>query len=502
MKKKTKKLWGSAFDASPLDSTIAFTAGRDITPIGSADINLLPYDIWGNKAHCVMLYKQGLIQKKDAQKILKGLNEIENLAQKNQFTLDPSKEDVHTNIESWLTERYGIESIGKLHTARSRNDQSNLDTRLYLRDHVFTFLENNLTLIEALLIDGHTYKDYIIPGFTHHQHATPTTFGHILLAFASMLIRDNERFLNWLSLYDTNPLGAITAYGTTFHIDQKLTTQFFGFAVPETNSLDVITNRWEAEADFAFAITMLMNHLSLIAQTLIIFSTNEFGFVKLDDQYSTGSSIMPQKKNPDILEVVKAKSGLASGIVQSLLGLGKANFIGYNRDSQWSKYFIMDIIRECSPAPIVMKGLIETLHINKERMALWAEKNFIGATSLLEYITQTYNIPFREAKMIIEKAIKQSPGEDVVSYDALIHIFQEEKIAIQIDEKTVRQCQDPQWIVRHITSYGGPGQKSITTMERKLIQQKQKQRRSINTKKEKIEKGQKILHKEIQIIIK
>jgi len=318
---KIEKLWGLAFQQEPAESIIKFTAGRDVFGIKAADYKLLPYDFWGNKAHCVMLSKQEIIGIKDAQVILQGLAQIEKLSKEGKFSLDPAKEDVHTNIESWLIEKYGIESAGKLHTARSRNDQVVLDLRLYLRDQNLKLVLQNIKLVEGLITQAQKFKDCLVPGFTHHQHAMVTTFGHILLAFATMLARDNQRLLHWFNLHNFNPLGSVVGYGTSFPIDQKFTSQLLGFDRVEINSLDVITNRWEAEADLAFAISVLMNHLSILAETLILFSMPEFKMLKLADQFSTGSSIMPQKKNPDPLEVIKGKAGLAAGLCKAYLAL-------------------------------------------------------------------------------------------------------------------------------------------------------------------------------------
>jgi argininosuccinate lyase len=459
--KKVNKLWGSAFKESPSDELIAFTGGRDILGTKAVDYKLLPYDIWGSKVHCVMLLKQGIIKKADAQKILSGLINIDAAVKIGEFDLDPQKEDVHTNIESALTEKYGIDFAGKLHTARSRNDQTNLDTRLYLKDQVILFTQKIADLSECLIKQAKIYKETPIPGFTHHQHAMVTTFGHILMAFATMTSRDAKRLTNWINLYNSNPLGSAASYGTSFPIDQKLTASLLGFNGVDKNSLDFITNRWEPEAELAFAIATFMNHLSIIAETLILFSTPEFGMVKLADKYSTGSSMMPQKKNPDPLEIIKAKAALASGTVSSLLGIGKGMMIGYNRDSQWTKYLITDLIDECAFAPSIMTGILSTLNVNKEKMLYWSEKGFIGATSLLEKISFTYNIPFRKAKILIEKAIKYSKNEDNVDFPALAKAMTEEGLNFSISKEEVERWQTPLYVLSVTSSLGGPGLKSI-----------------------------------------
>ncbi len=500
-KKQTQKLWGGAFEQEPSKAVIKFTAGRDVHAVQPADYKLLPYDIWGSKAHCVMLCKQGIITKKDAQVILKGLKQIENLSQKGKFVLDPLLEDVHTNIESWLIKKYGVEHSGKLHTARSRNDQCNLDTRLYLKDQVLAFVEETISLTECLIGQAKKYQNCIIPGFTHHQHATVTTFGHVLLAFASMVSRDAKRFINWLKLHNFNPLGAAASYGTTFPVDQHLTTKFLGFDAPDLNSLDEITNRWEAESDSAFAIAIFMNHLSLMAQTLILFSTPEFDMIQLADQFSTGSSFLPQKKNPDSLEVIKGKAGMAAGFLQGLLSIGKANFIGFNRDSQWTKYLIVDLVDECLSAPKMVEGVIKTMKVNKEKMHQWCQVGFIGVSGLLEQLVVQYQIPFRKAKIILEKAVKYSKGKGQVSHKALKKALGEEKVKIKISSQKVKKWQVPLEIIKKTKSFGGPGSKSIQQSSKILLQEIATQEKWLKEKLNQKQKAIKLLNKEIKKIM-
>ena len=490
-------LWGKVFKHKPTSAVINFTAGRDVNSVIPADYHLLPYDIWGSKAHCVMLSEQKIINNIDAQVILKGLKEIEVLIKDGTFLLDPNKEDVHTNIESWLIERYGIEHIGKLHTARSRNDQSNVDTRLYIRDKTLEFIQSICTLNSSLINQAEKYKDYVMPGFTHHQHAMMTTFGHILLAFTSMLVRDTVRFTHWYALHNYNPLGSAAGYGTTFPINQQLTTKLLGFDKPEINSLDQITNRWEPEIDLVFAVSVLMNHLSLIAQTFILFATPQFGMITLADEYSTGSSIMPQKKNPDPLEVIKGKTAYISGLLQTLLSLGKANFIGYNRDSQWSKYVLIDAIEETLPAIKIMQEIIETIKVNKENMEKWCHKGFIGAPTLMEQIASKHNVSFRKSKMSVEKAVKYSSGKDKVTYEVLKKALEEEEVKISITKDEVKQYQDPYIIIQLTKSFGGPGKKAIKQSSKLLQENINQQCTWLDKKNKQKQKALRLLEKKM-----
>lgn len=459
--KQTNKLWGAAFSQEPSQAVITFTAGRDVAAVLPADEKLLPYDLWVNQAHCLMLAKQGIISLLDAGKILKGLGEIEKLAQQGKFSLDPSKEDVHTNIESWLTEKLGIEVAGKLHTARSRNDQVAADTKLYLKDQTMAFAAATLALAKSLIFLAKKYEDTLLPGFTHHQHAMVTTLGHTLAGFAAMVLRDAKKFQQWLKLHNTSPLGSVVAYGTTFPIDPSYTAKLLGLDKPAVNSMDAISNRGEAEADLAYAIVSLMNHLSSLAQTLILWATPEFGMIKLADEFSTGSSIMPQKKNPDPLEVVKGKTSFAHGQLVSLLGIGKASFIGYNRDTQWTKYLIIDLVDECLPAPTVLQGVPETLIVNQAAMAAWCKKAMIGATSLLEQFALTNKLPFMIAKVIVEKAIKYSQSADSVNYGAMLKALKEENLDVPLTRKQVRHWQEPFAIIAATKSAGGPGKEAM-----------------------------------------
>jgi len=497
-----KKLWGHAFEKEPEKAIIEFTAGRDVAGIPPADLYLLPYDIIGNKAHCIMLYRQEIISKEDARTILKGLEEIEMLYKKGKFQLDETKEDVHTNIESWLRDKYGIEKAGKLHTARSRNDQTALDTRLYLRDQAYHFVSELLILSKTFRKLAVKYDDYLMPGFTHHQHAMVTTFGHLQLMFSAMIQRDAKRFTHWYNLHNYNPLGNIVSYGTSFPIDREITSKLLAFYAPEVNSLDEITNRWEAEADLGFAITILMNHLSAIAQTLILFSTAQFAMVKVADQYSTGSSIMPQKKNPDPLEVIKGKASVAAGLLQGLLGMGKANFIGYNRDSQWAKYLIIDLIKECILAPSIVGDIIRTLKVDREKMEEWCQKGFIGTTTLLEQISSYNRLPFRKTKVIIEKAVKYSLDRNKVTFAALKKALAEEKVSIRITAQQVSQWQDPRIILKLTKSFGSPNPVNIKKSIRILEKEEKELSLWLRKKDEEKNKADNLLQQKIDKICK
>lgn len=458
---KIEKLWGGRFEELPSKEMVDFLSGRDVRGLPPCDERLIPYDLWGNRAHVLMLCQQGILSKQDGKKILKGLRELETLHSKGKFGLDPSKEDVHSNIESFLIERLGIEYGGKVHTGRSRNDQIVLDMRLYLRDNVLEFVEGLISLMTSLLQRADEHRLTLMPGYTHHQHAMATTFGHLLLSFTEALERDVQRFIHWFALFNKNPLGAAAGYGTSFNLDRKLTSKLLGFDGPSENVTDPITQRWEPEADLAYDVAVMMDHLSTMAQTLILLSTREFNMIRLNDRHCTGSSIMPQKRNPCSLEVIKAKTSFAHGIVVSLLSTGKSLFMGYNRDTQWTKYWIMDLVEESQPTLFVMTDVIRLLRVDKTRMFEQAQEGFAGSTSLMEWMVRQGSLPLRKAKMVVERAVKYSEQEKEgkVSYPSLIKALREMKIDISITKQEIEEIQRPERILTHTQSIGMPSEK-------------------------------------------
>jgi argininosuccinate lyase len=460
---KIEKLWGARFEELPSKEMVDFLSGRDVRGIPPCDERLILYDLWGSRAHVLMLCQQEILSKQDGKKILQGLNQIEVLYQKGKFKLDPFQEDVHTNIESFLIDRLGIEYGGRIHTGRSRNDQIVLDMRLYLRNQVLEFVEGLVYLMEALIQRGEEQRLTIMPGYTHHQHAVATSFGHLLLSFAEALERDVKRFIHWFDLFNKNPLGAAAGYGTFFHLNRKLTSRLLGFDGPTANVTDPITQRWEPEVELAYAIAVTMDHLSTMAQTLILLSTREFDMVRLNDRHCTGSSIMPQKRNPCSLEVIKAKTSFAHGMVVSLLSVGKALFMGYNRDTQWTKYWIMDLVEESKPALSVMTEVIRLLQVNQTQMLKQAQEDFAGATPLMEWMVRSWGLPLRKAKTVMEKAVKYSEKEKKgeVSYQSLKKALNEMKINIPITDQFVRKIQRPERILNQLHSIGTPSEKRI-----------------------------------------
>ena len=403
---KIHKLWGGNFSHLPPQHILDFASGSDVKGKKPYDERLIPYDIAVNQAHVKMLSKQQIISAQDARLLLKGLEEIKALYKQGKFTLSEGVEDVHTAIEVYLIKKYGVAVGGKVHTARSRNDQVATDMRLYLKDQTKVFIVELTQLIFALQQLKKKYACVKIPGFTHHRPAMVTTLGVVFGAWKEGVVRDKMRFKQWLTLYNKSPLGAGTGYGTSFPIDRKYTAKLLGFSGAEPNILDPITNRGETETAFVFTCALMMKHFSQIAQTLILWSMPQFGYISLPDGFCTGSSIMPHKKNPDVLEVIKAKAAILYGALQSLLAINSGNFIGYNRDTQWTKYLVMDAIDEGFPAIKVLKELLGALSINEHILVKACKEHDVLITHAMEKEVQKTGDSLRAVKQRVEQTLK------------------------------------------------------------------------------------------------
>jgi argininosuccinate lyase len=494
---KIDKLWGSRLQKNPAEGLLAFTVGRDMQPTPPYDERLLLYDLWGSRAHAIMLWKQKILSKKDVKALLKGLDEVENSCRNGTFTFDTTKEDVHSVIESYLIKHYGMEAAGKIHTGRSRNDQVVVDMRLYMRAELLEYVSLLLELIESLVEVAREHLDAIMPGYTHHQPAMITSFGHLLFSYALALERDVKRFTSWYSLFNFNPLGGAAGYGTGIPVDRDLTARLLAFDGVHESSLDPSQNRWEPEEDMCHTISTLMNHLSSLSQTLILLSTEEFGIVELDDAYCTGSSIMPQKRNPDALEVIKGKASYVKGMAVTLSSLGDSLFAGYNRDTQWSKYPIVDVIDECKPALKVMKDIITSLTFNREAALKCCEKGFIAATDVLEWLVKTHVLPLREAKVAVEKAVAYSEeeGSETITPRALKRSLREIQRTVSFKDRDVISCQKPKRVIQERVAAGGPSPQAMRAGLNRFKRALKKQREWLEKRFNQIEQAQKEVRK-------
>ncbi len=443
MKKTINKLWGTAFKIQPKEQAVLFAAGRDLRGLPPADEILIPYEIKASTAYAHALYEQQIITESEHKKIISSLKQLAQLHEQGKFKLDPTKEDVHSNVESWLIKKLGIDIAGKIHSGRSRSDQVSVDLILYMKD-VNEVLQNEVeTLIKALNSHAKKHADTILPAYTHHQHATVTTFGNMLDSYAVAFKKDLQKLKSWHELEEISPLGSAAAYGSTYPIDKNNINKHLGLNQVFSNEIQVMTCKGDAETLMVFNLSMLMNHLSSLAQTLIIFSTKEFNFIQISDEYSTGSSIMPQKKNPDSLEVMKAKASMCHGYLMSLLSLTKAPFIGYNRDQQWTKYLVMDSIQEVALAPKIMTGVIETMTVNQKVMTDWTTKGFILAQALMEGLAMEFQLPMRLAKLIIEETIKKCDEQTGFQLLQLNKVIREYQLAISVSQEQFDSWTNP-----------------------------------------------------------
>jgi argininosuccinate lyase len=473
------RLYGTSL-VSPTPEVVAFMAGWDVASKGATDQSLVSYDLWVNRAHTCMLVAQSILTREQGQAILTGLDEIERRDRAGQFILQPTLEDVHTNIEKCLTDELGITAALAMHTARSRNDQVVTDMRLWMRARVLNLVWLCLGLMQNLTTVARQHLDSVMAGYTHHQHATISTFGHHLAAYAEAVRRVVQRLHFWYETFNYSPLGCVTGFSTTFPIDRHLTAELLGCYGPEPNSLDPIASRWEPEAELAQILAVLLTHLSSMAQTFILLSTQEFGVLKLHPRFCSGSSIMPQKVNPDTLEVLKGKAAEVASRLSGLLALGRGSLTGYNREQQWSKYLIMEACLESLPAVSIMSRIVahsclplrknpalqRDVGVDTARLRAMAATGFTGVTELMEQLVTQTGVEFRRLKRAMEQAVALSlqHGEaDCVTPAALRQALQEEGIQLEVDAEAVCRLQDPVTILAAKQVVGGPGRQALET---------------------------------------
>ncbi|HEY1371307.1 MAG TPA: argininosuccinate lyase [Candidatus Binatia bacterium] len=392
-----KKLWGGRFAAATAGSVEAFTASIDV------DARLYRHDIAGSIAHARMLARQRIIAPREGRRIVAGLEAIRGEIDEGKFRFSAADEDIHMNIERRLIERIG--RVGeKLHTARSRNDQVALDLRLYLRDEVKELIAAIDGLKRELARTAKRYVDVVMPGYTHLQRAQPVLFSHHLLAYADMLERDTERMRDCLKRVDVLPLGSGALAGTTLPIDRRYVARLLGFARVSKNSIDSVGDR-DFALEFIAAAAILFVHLSRLAEEWVLWSSTEFGFIELPDRYCTGSSMMPQKKNPDVPELVRGKAGRVFGHLQALLTIMKGLPLAYNRDLQEDKRPLFDTVDTAKASLEVMRELAAGVKVRKQRMTAAAADGFMNATDLADYLVE-HGVPFRSAHGIVGRIVR------------------------------------------------------------------------------------------------
>jgi argininosuccinate lyase len=395
--KTTNQSWGGRF-SEPVDAFVArFTASVDF------DQRLYKHDIQGSIAHATMLAKVGVLTEAERDTIIEGLNTIRSDIEAGRFDWRVDLEDVHMNIEAKLTEAIGITGK-KLHTGRSRNDQVATDIRLWLRDEIDVIMGELVRLQTGLLDQAERYNAVIMPGFTHLQTAQPVTFGHHLLAWFEMLQRDRERLIDCRKRVNRMPLGSAALAGTTYPIDRSITCELLGFEAVSGNSLDGVSDR-DFAIEFCAAAALAMMHLSRFSEELVLWTSAQFNFIALPDRFCTGSSIMPQKKNPDVPELVRGKSGRVYGHLMGLLTLMKSQPLAYNKDNQEDKEPLFDAVDTLRDSLRAFADMIPAIEPKVEAMREAALRGFSTATDLADYLVRK-GIPFRDCHEIVGHAVK------------------------------------------------------------------------------------------------
>ena len=443
------KLWAGRFQKE------TNTLVNDFNSSISFDARMYREDITGSIAHAAMLGRQGIIEEHEAEKIIDGLKAILADIEAGQVEFSLENEDIHMNIETILTQRIG-DTGKRLHTARSRNDQVAVDFRMYVRQEIQAIIDLILDLEKVLVKKAEANLDTVMPGYTHLQRAQPSTFAHSMMAYANMLRRDVTRLEDCLARMDECPLGAGALATSTYPVDRLQTAQALGFSKPTDNSLDSVSDR-DFALEFLSACSILMMHLSRFSEEIILWCSWEFKFVELDDAYSTGSSIMPQKKNPDVAELVRGKTGRVYGSLITLLTVMKALPLAYNKDMQEDKepvFDTIDTVKMCLP---VFTAMLDTLSVKEKNMRTAASGGFINATDCADYLVKK-GMPFREAYMIVGRLVNMciKAGETL---DTLP--LKDFKSVSPVFDMDVYQALELNTCVNGRKVYGGPAREAV-----------------------------------------
>ncbi len=455
-KAKKEKLWGGRFTSGTADSVEDFTASVGI------DGRLYRHDIMGSIAHAKMLAKQRIISARDARKIVDGLQAIEREIENGRFAFSDADEDIHMNIERRLTERIGSAGA-RLHTARSRNDQVALDMRLFLRDEVQLIRSGLAALRQTLARAARSHLDVIMPGYTHLQRAQPVLLAHHLLAYIDMFERDSERFADCLERINVLPLGSGALAGTTFPIDRAYVAKLLGFRRISKNSIDAVSDR-DFLLEFLAAASILFVHLSRFAEELVLWSSQEFGFIELPDGYCTGSSMMPQKKNPDVPELIRGKTGRVFGHLQALLTIMKGLPLAYNRDLQEDKLPLFDTVDTVKSSIKMMSEIVAGMKVRRERMRSAVADGFMNATDVADYLVER-GVPFRVAHGVAGEIVQFCLSHKKRIEDLSLAEFRRFSSKF---EKSVYGYLAPEAVVARRRAFGGTARRNVIRRLREL----------------------------------
>ncbi len=449
----SNKMWGGRFTLSPAEIM------QEINASVGFDKAMAPQDITASKAHARMLAAQGIITKADAAAIEKGLDQVLAEIEAGTFTFKLELEDVHMNVESRLKEIIG-EPAGRLHTARSRNDQVATDFRLYVRGWLDETDKALGTLQLALARKAAANAETVMPGFTHLQPAQPVTFGHHLLAYVEMLARDRGRFADARTRLNQSPLGSAALAGTSFPLDRQMTAKALGFDAPTANSLDGVSDRDFALETLAAASVCAM-HLSRFAEEIVLWTTPQFGFIRLSDRFTTGSSIMPQKRNPDAAELIRAKVGRIAGAFQSLLMVMKGLPLTYSKDMQEDKEVTFDALRSMTLGISAMTGIVDDMQPVAERMAAAAGSGYSTATDLADWLVRALNMPFRDAHHVTGRIVALAESRKLALEELDLAAMQSVHPSITKEVFSVLSVAQS---VRSRVSYGGTAPQNVAKM--------------------------------------
>lgn len=442
-------MWGGRFTKAEEKNALDFNASI------SYDCRMYREDIAGSIAHAKMLAAHGIISKEDQEKITKGLLSIKKEIDQGTFPFSVELEDIHMNIEKRLTEEIG-DAGARLHTARSRNDQCALDLHMYMKRNIARLSEKLIAVLEALLVASKKYQDVILPGYTHMQRAQPVLFAHHMLAYFAMLERDFKRLEDCYDMCDMSPIGACALAGTTYPTHPEEEANDLHFASIYGNSLDAVSDRDYLLQFLSFASICAM-HLSRLSEEFIYWSTSEFQFIELDDGYSTGSSIMPQKKNPDMCELIRGKTGRVYGHLIGLLTVMKGLPLAYDKDMQEDKEGVFDALDTLYFALDIYAGMISTMTVNGDHTRQVLESDFSNATDMADYLAKK-GLPFRQAHAVVGNAVHYCIEHHKVLLDLSMEEF---RSMSPLFEEDIKEALSIENCVKNRESYGGTGPKSV-----------------------------------------
>lgn len=482
------KLWGGRFQKDLTESVEDYIQSIDV------DKELVLEDIWGSEAHAIMLAKQEIITNQDLKEILHWLEKAKKDYLEGKFTLSKKDEDVHMNVEKYLIKGAGPEYGGKLHTARSRNDQIITDAKLHIRNKILDVKTKIIGLQQVFLKLAKENLETPVPGYTHTQDAQPITLAYWATAYVSMLMRDLDRLDAAYGNVDSNPLGSCALAGTSFPIDRKLTAKLLGFSKVHKHSLDVISSR-DFIAETLCALTILMSTLSKLAEEMVYWSTYEFGILELDDSYTAGSSIMPQKKNPCVAELTRGRTGRVYGSLMQLLTMMKGIPMGYNRDLQEDKPPLWNAFKVIEDTLDVTTGMVDTMKVNKERLAELSGANFTTATELANHLVREHGLSFRECHHIVGGLVGElhRKGKTFMDFDEVDAILSKNGIKVDFDE--MRKVFDPAKNIHTYKSLGSTSPREVGKMVKEFDKETSENVKKTNKQEKRIMKAVKLTEK-------